>query len=237
VPTLLVSATDIQQELAGAVHSYGAHRWLGDVAALDTTAVTRELDTIANNQPHRIEMSRLGSSLIDGAGASRVAAALAAPDDDWQIRPAAREDIEAVWEIATGRAVLAPAFSDETSTFPQYERSWCSLIDQGDSRLWVASRHRAVAGFVRYDPAKPAAAVTFGVTDSSTGHGLGARLLEETWQEACRALGVSSVRGVAFTSNESSQRAFLEAGFNKAGETTESGRSCVVFERTRGSLR
>jgi RimJ/RimL family protein N-acetyltransferase len=59
-------------------------------------------------------------------------------------------------------------------------------------------------------------------------------MLGMTAAEACRRLGVSTVRGVIIAHNEASIRAFERSGFVHSHNEIIDGRSCNVFKYEQG---
>lgn len=100
------------------------------------------------------------------------------------------------------------------------------------SCLWVLEKFRKVVAQVRYDRvAEQTAEIDIAVAPDYRGKGVGALLLKRTWKQACRALGVTRMRGVAKETNMASQRAFLAAGFLEAKSGLVRGYPCLMFER------
>jgi len=232
VPTLLVSATEVQRAVATAVAAYGAHRWVGDAASLDVPALSAAVDALAGDPSAQAEMSRLGRALIDGRGASRVAALLTPDAPGWTVRPATTDDVEPIWEITTEASVRAQSFRHETFSFGRHEAWWRERHASGGSRFWVAERGGAVMGFVRYDHDHARASANFAVCPAARGQGMGARLLADTWRAACEALGVTSAEGVVFVENTASRHSFRRAGFIESSTEEIHGRPCVRFLRS-----
>lgn len=232
VPTLTISSTDVQRPIAAVADQYGAYRWVGDASEIDVSDIRSAVIDLLDDVAGRVDMARLGRALVDGRGAERVAHAMAVPGDTgWAIRPAGPDDVEPLWEIASDPTVRRMAFDPAAFAFPQHERWFASRLVSADTRFWVAERDGTIGGFVRYDRVDARRAdIDVAVAAAARGGGLGTRLLAETCWDACGLLGVASVRGVVFTENDASQRAFSNANFAVVGAKTIEGRSCTVYE-------
>lgn len=237
VPTLVVGTTDLHAELAGAIDGYGAHRWLGDASVIEITELSEAVSALLADEPRRLEMSRLGRSLIDGRGAARVAQALLEPTPgDWSMRPAADQDAEAIWEIASDPEVRRASHDVSGFPFAAHERWYAAKLASSASRVWVATRDGTVGGFIRYDAGAGATAtVSLAVAVAARGRGIGTRMLAETWAPSCAALGLSGARALVLEDNVASRRAFEKASFRGAGVEVVGGRRCAVFVRDAAS--
>lgn len=229
-PTLAISSTAVQRQVASVAAEYGAHQWIGDVSELDSGRIRAAVVSLIDDEPRRREMTRLGRLLVDGCGATRVAAAMFAAPQEWRVRPAAAADVEPIWEIASEPGVRSMAFATESFPFARHETWLEARLASTRSRLWVAERDGTVGGFVRYDRDEECAYINIAVAPFARGRGIGAMLLTETAHQAGRTLGVKSVRGVVFAENVASQRIFAKASFAPIGIETRGNRSCVVFE-------
>lgn len=232
IPALVVSATDVQRRVAATADAYGAHRWVGDVASLSATALADAIVSLCNDRAGRLEMARLGPSLVDGRGASRVADALLteAAGAEWSIRRACPGDAEPLWEIAADPSVRKHAFTTEAFPYARHESWFLERLARPSARVWVITRDGIVGGSVRYDAEGPAALISIAVATAFRGRRLATQLLSATWPQACRELGVERARGVVFEENRPSLAAFERAGFAEVSRQTMAGHACVVFE-------
>lgn len=233
VPTLAVSGTRLQRDVAASAAEYGAHRWIGDAAEISPARIREAVVQLLADQRRAAEMCRLGHLLVDGHGAQRVADALLATGSEWIVRRADLSDAEPIWEIAADESVRRVSFSTGNFTFPPHERWYRDKLASTTSRFWVVERDGTIGGFVRYDTAPSGGAeLSIAVAAALRGRGLGLQLLEQTADAAAAELGVDSVRAVVISDNTASQRAFARAGFTVAGVEVIQGRRCVVFARS-----
>jgi len=232
VPALLVSVTDVQRAIAARVQSYGAHKLIGDAAALSPAEVARAVEELTDDCAARLRMSELGRKLVDGRGAARVADALLEPTGTlhWEVRHAQMIDAEAIWEIATDPSVREQSFTVDAFPYASHEAWLADRLARPTASFWVAEQSGTVAGFVRYEVDRGAAMVNVAVAPAFRGRGAGRRLLADTWRPACERLGVDRARGYVFETNAPSQTAFARAGFVDVARETVAGRRCVVFE-------
>jgi L-amino acid N-acyltransferase YncA len=231
VPSLVISTTPTQRRIAESLHEYGAHRWVGDAIGLSRKSLADSIGELAENEELRTEMARLGRTLIDCKGAARAASAILDGTSEWQFRPAAPEDAEPVWEIASDPTVRAESFKTDSFTFASHERWFRDRLATPTQRMWVAERDSSVGAYIRYDATPPWAMVNFAVGRPLRGRGLARQLLAATWADACSALGTRAARGVVFETNVASTRAFERVGFSAVDRPLCEGQRCVIFER------
>jgi spore coat polysaccharide biosynthesis predicted glycosyltransferase SpsG/RimJ/RimL family protein N-acetyltransferase len=232
VPTLMISSTGIQHDVARTAHECGAWQWLGDAAALTSGDVGDAVHALVADHARRAEMSRLGRAIVDGRGAERVAHALLAERPEWTVRPAASDDAEAIWEIVADPDVRRHAFTTGSFAFAGHHAWFAARLASPDSRIWVAVQDDCVGAFVRFDRAgEQHAVIAIAVARACRGRGLATRLLRETTAAAALELGVSSVRGLVLTGNAPSRQVFERAGFRVTDSAARlHGHDCIVFE-------
>jgi L-amino acid N-acyltransferase YncA len=232
VPGLVISTTPTQHRIGESLHQYGAHRWVGDARSLGRESLAESLGELVENADLRTEMARLGRTLVDGKGAARTASAILDGSSDWQFRPAAPEDAEPVWEIASDATVRSESFNTDAFTFASHERWFSERLARPTQRMWVAERDSSIGAYIRYDATPPWAMVSIAVGRPMRGRGLAEQLLSATWADACRALGARAARGVVFETNMASARAFERAGFSAVDRPCLEGQRCIMFERS-----
>lgn len=182
-------------------------------------------------------MGAAGRALIDGRGAERVTRVLAAASvrtlapEQIVIRPATPEDALDIWRLAN--AVRSFAILKDAIALEQHLAWFKSQLADKDVRYWVMVAGGAIAGQIRYSRLGPEAAeVHLSFHRLFRGKGLGTLALKETSPKACRELGVRNVRAKVLENNAPSERAFLKAGYRRAGNTEERGARCETFEFT-----
>ncbi len=232
VPALVISTTPTQHRLAESLHQYGAHRWVGDAILLVRERLADSLSELVDSAELRTEMARLGRTLVDGRGAARAASAILDANSEWRFRPAAPEDAEPVWEIASDATVRAESFKADVFGFTSHERWFSERLTRPTQRMWVAERDSSIGAYIRYDASPPWAMVNIAVATPLRGRGLARRLLTATWSDACHALGARAARGVVFETNMASTRAFERAGFSAIDRPSLDGQRCIMFERS-----
>ena len=77
-PAILVAAADDQLRVGEVYARTGAAEWLGDGRTIDPGVVRAAVERLVGDASAREAMSRKGRALVDGEGAARVAAAIAA---------------------------------------------------------------------------------------------------------------------------------------------------------------
>jgi UDP-2,4-diacetamido-2,4,6-trideoxy-beta-L-altropyranose hydrolase len=231
LPTLLLTLAPNQAENVRDLQAVGAARSLGTVA--DQMAVA--LTDLAFDQPARQAMSGLGRAIVDGSGGLRVLSSLMLSSDgadEWRLRPATAADAFLLWQWANEPSARANSFHAEPIPWGDHLSWYQARLASADSRIWLLERRGAPVGIIRYDRADPhRAELSFAVTSSQRGLGIGTRLLTMSLEPAMRELGVSTVEGTVFAANGASARSFLKAGYTQAEPKTIAGRPCLIFRR------
>ena len=149
-----------------------------------------------------------------------------------RIRLIKAKDAELIWQWANDPSVRMNAFHQETISLETHLEWFRRRLASSDTRIWVLEASGVPVAQIRYDRVQPGAAeISFTVSADHRGRGFGTYMLIHTAERACRALGVRSVQGVAFKTNQASARAFIKAGFQQSAEKLISGHLCYVFTR------
>lgn len=232
LPNLAVVAAENQIASADALVEAGAALRLDGAAGLSPA-----LTALCADSGRREAMSRAGQALVDGRGAERVAASmlglLTLRLEALNVRPAVLEDAHQVWSLANESEVRRRSFEKAPIPLETHLRWFSEELRRPSTRFWVLELAGTLVGQIRYVRAEDGTAeVHFAVRGAFRGKGLGTQLLTRTAPEACADLRARRLIGVVIPPNEASARAFLKAGYSRAGETRRRERLCEVFERT-----
>lgn len=180
---------------------------------------------------------RPGRRLVDGRGAARVAEvlrALSAPkldESDAVLRLAEAGDAWPVWRLANEPSVRDRSFSREPIPAETHEAWFGSQLKDTKTRFYVLDVAGTVAAQVRCVlGAEGAAEVHFAVASAFRGKGLGTLALRLSRERAAKELGGARLKAFVIEPNDPSARAFISAGYTRAGSAKERGRDCAVFE-------
>lgn len=180
-------------------------------------------------------MGAAGRALIDGRGAERVAKVLRAlsmpklGEQDARLRAATPDDMWPVWRLANEPSVRAHSFSSEPIPAEAHARWFSAQLADPKTRFYVLDIAGAVAAQVRCVLGDDGAAeVHFSVASAFRGKGLGTLALRLSKAEAPS----KRLKAFVIEPNDPSSRAFLSAGYSRAGTAKQRGKDCAVFEAT-----
>ena len=164
------------------------------------------------------EQSRRVAELVDGLGASRVAAALlASPSTKIQLRNAQAGDDRLYFDWANDPAVRRQSFDSSPVAWPEH-RAWFAQR-LSDSVLLVAQDEAGVpVGQVRFER-KGAWRVNYSVGAEFRGAGLGAKMLAMAIAELRRREPGARLQGEIKRDNAASRKVFAALGFRETSET------------------
>jgi UDP-2,4-diacetamido-2,4,6-trideoxy-beta-L-altropyranose hydrolase len=212
VPVVLVAVAPNQEPVAAHLASIGAALR----ADADAANVVAALADLAHDPERRSVMSRVGPSLVDGAGARRVVARL-------------RSELLDMRDVTVGDARLLHDWGNDPSTrsasFSSEPIAWDEHVTWLEERLGRPSATSLLAvdgdgtpvGLVRFDDTEPGAA-EIGVTVAPLrrGEGWGGALIDAGVRRWARARGPVRVDARIKVGNVASERAFVDADFDPA---------------------
>jgi UDP-2,4-diacetamido-2,4,6-trideoxy-beta-L-altropyranose hydrolase len=173
VPTLILSACDLHDQVATVASAYGAHSWIGNVDRVDPSDIGDAVGRLASDPATRTEMSRLGRALVDGHGAARIVSAVATDTGEWHVRRAGPADGQPIWEL------LHEQLTVTNQSYRSFEREFMQVLSDG-SRAYVCESLGSVAAFVEYSSSAGSPVVRAGVAAAYRAHGVLDRLVSLT---------------------------------------------------------
>ncbi|HEX9663464.1 MAG TPA: GNAT family N-acetyltransferase [Candidatus Binatia bacterium] len=148
------------------------------------------------------------------------------------LRLAVVDDAFLLWQWANDPMTRANSFNTEAISWDVHQNWYAKKLASPDCRLWIMELEQIPVGQIRYDRiSADSAQISFSVAPVVRGRGLGTLLLELTAPMAARELGVRWMRGIAFSENQASQRAFAKARFTVAEHKRLANRECLVYQR------
>ncbi|UPT74524.1 MAG: GNAT family N-acetyltransferase [Elusimicrobiota bacterium] len=225
LPAVVIAVADNQKRQAKGLAAAGA---AVEASASDAADALRSV--LATSR-----MGAAGRALVDGKGAERAAGVLAAlskaklGEADALLRPAQAGDVWPVWRLANAPSVRAHSFSAEPIPSAVHAKWFAAQLSDAKTRFYVLEVSGAHAAQVRVDRE---AEVHFAVASAFRGKGLGTLALKLSRTRAAEELGCPKLKALVIEPNEASARAFLGAGYARAGSAKEKGRDCAVFEAT-----
>ncbi len=236
-PALVTATAPDHVPIARGMAQAGAMVDLGPGRLLTTDRIATSLQSLCRDPEARARQIETARTLVDGAGAARVAAVMRALDgnlaiEDVVLRPLEPTDCWPLWRTKDLTLPTGPLSTDPIP--PEEHRRWFGeKLSAEATCVWVLALHGLILGVVRYDRADGAAAeISFHVVRSCRCRGLGTRLIAETCDLAREALGVDCLRAVVRTENRPSARVFLKTGFHEVTRRTVRGQSCLILEQS-----
>jgi len=154
----------------------------------------------------------------------------ALPTEQARIRPAGFQDAELLWLWANDPIVRANSFHPEAIPFDGHLKWYKRKVESPETRIWLLELDQVPVAQIRYDHVQgDTAEIGVSVSSEYRGKGLGTRLLQITSGMACEELNVKCLKGVVFSSNKASARAFTKAGFECVGQEFISDKLCYLF--------
>ena len=238
LPTAILELAENQRGVAEGLDSRGVALNLGWYAEVSELNLTKALKTLMPNPARRKAMSEEGQRLVDGTGTDYVVSSMdklaqSGPlTDHLRVRSACFQDAELLWRWANDPSVRANSFHPEAIPLDEHIEWYKEKLTSSDTRIWILELDQVPVAQVRYDRVDTdTAEIDFSVVPDYRGRGLGTRALVLTSGMAYKNLGVKSLKGVVFSANEASVRAFAKADFECVGQKQVSDKLCNIFVR------
>jgi RimJ/RimL family protein N-acetyltransferase len=127
------------------------------------------------------------------------------------------------------------SFNAKAIPWHEHEAWFGAKLNSSTCRMWIMQIGDLPVGQIRYDRVEswegPSAEISFSMAPGFRGMGLGTKLLEATAELAAQELAVRWLKGLAFSSNQASRRAFLNARFDARENCIVGAHACTVFRR------
>ncbi|MCB0965168.1 MAG: GNAT family N-acetyltransferase, partial [Acidimicrobiales bacterium] len=231
VPAALVPVADNQVPVAAAVAAAGA---AVAVDGLDPGVLAATVRDLAADRTRRRAMAAAGRSLVDGRGATRVAAA--ARSLLVRLRPAISDDAGLLWAWANDPATRAAAFDPSPIPWDDHVAWLGDRIADPDAGVWVAEDlDGAPLGQVRVElEGDGDGRVSIVVAPERRGRGWAAPILSAAARDACDSLGARGLRRLraeVLPGNDRSGAAFTSADFDRVADGLRGGRAHHTYTR------
>jgi UDP-2,4-diacetamido-2,4,6-trideoxy-beta-L-altropyranose hydrolase len=235
VPTLVLTLSESQSEVARALDEFGSARSLGSPSDLDRDQLAQAILRLMHDQAARQQMSERGRVVVDGRGAERALEVMLCGSNEasLQLRVASEEDVLLLWQWANEAGTRRNSFTVEPISWVSSQAWYAAKLSSPDTRLWILEVQKVPVGQIRYDRTDPGTArISFSIAPAYRRMGLGTQLLSLSADRAGRELKVDTVEGITFAENRAANHAFLRAGFNVVEEKHVAGHGCFVFRRS-----
>lgn len=217
LPSLVITLADNQRPVARALHSQGLACWLGDAADVDGDVLERELARVFKEGLDE-QWSLSCMSVVDGKGASRVAAALlASPDSAVTVRHATLDDERRLLEWSNDVVTRQSGFSTaaiEASSHRDW--FWRRLRNVEGCQFYIVEVDGGPAGPVRFERTADEWEIHYAVAPSFRGKGLGKLMLAAALEHFRKGCENETLVGHVKEENIASRRIFDSLGFTAA---------------------
>ncbi len=237
LPTFVLVLAENQRDNAEGLRGAGAACTLDDSDWFADGELASHLTRICVDQELRRNLSRCARTLVDGEGCTRVLTTVSGFEDTdflrshCKVRSAVLADGVSIWHLANDSGVRLNSLSPKPIPLDQHLVWFREKVTSTSSSVWVIDLSGTIVALARYDRVdQDAVEVDFAVASGLRGRGIGPALLAETAGEACRRMGATLAKGVVIKGNTASERAFVRAGFSRAGEVERKGCQCSVFQ-------
>lgn len=180
LPSIVAVIADNQIPTSRALEDFGCAVALS--AGPGFEAHLQDLVTWMSAHPSILRMmSRAGAAVVDGRGATRVAAAIA--PSNVSVRPATSGEARKIWEWRNDPNIRATASDSAQIPWKDHSAWFARRISDPQTVMLIGVAHGQEVGFVRYDLANDTATVSIFLVPGQAGRGMGRALLQtgEQW--------------------------------------------------------
>jgi L-amino acid N-acyltransferase YncA len=232
LPSIVVLLADNQRPSAQALEQAGA---AAVVSSCDE--IGPALAALIRNPEHLQMMAAAAFGVCDGAGASRVIAAMRGekigtpPEESIHLRPATSADSELLWLWRNDPVTRAASRTSEPIAWADHT-TWLAAVLAGSTRhLFIAEAGGEPVGVVRFDALPVKASefeISINVRPDARGSGAGRAILSAACADFAAEHGAAQIHATVHQSNAASRRLFESCGFVLAGNGAD-GFLCYIF--------
>lgn len=219
LPALVITVAENQLEIARELDARGVIRWMGSADSLDDARLAAELEEALRNKLDP-NWSHRCMDLVDGEGAERVAAFLAAVAGmPLVLREAKESDELQLLEWANDPLVRQQSFTSAAIDADGHGRWFRQrLADRKSCRIYIGESGNGVpVGQVRFEQQGDVWQIGYSVDALFRGAGIGKRLLALAIERLQADVPFAKVVGRVKSANTASHRVFRTLGFIDGG--------------------
>lgn len=222
LPALVLSVAGNQEQIAARLAMLGAQNYLGknqDVSAKDIQAA---LERLMQTPADCAAMSAIAMELVDGLGASRVAAAMASDTMQIELRRATEDDERKLYEWRNAAETRRYALDPSPIAWENHVRWFRASLVNADRYLLIGEMDGEAVGVLRYDLEGGNAEISIYLVPGHSGRGVGTALLRagSAWVRL-NLPQASQIRAKILPENLPSRKAFAKAGYVESGDFFE----------------
>jgi UDP-2,4-diacetamido-2,4,6-trideoxy-beta-L-altropyranose hydrolase len=229
LPALLVDLADNQTRAARELHQRGCAIHLGSGKEVSAERLVQQVERLRNSAEDRRVMSLLGSELVDGEGARRMASILCGVR--FRLRPAQKSDTRLLWEWANDSEVRAASFSPTPIAWETHVAWFDEKLHRAGSQILIAEDDAGTPiGQIRFDAWDEAnSEIGVSVAKAWRGRGLAAAMIREAAELVSKPTSIGRLHAYVKPENMASAAAFEKSGFKRIGSEQVRGNSAIHF--------
>jgi spore coat polysaccharide biosynthesis predicted glycosyltransferase SpsG/RimJ/RimL family protein N-acetyltransferase len=228
LPMVLVVLAENQGPGATSLDQLGLARNLGWHTKLSADKVCAAVMQIIDDPALRASMSRKGSELIDGRGASRVVTEMRSRL--FTLRRAGAEDSQLLLDWANEPGVRGASFSSAPISPEEHHVWFARKMRHPDCAFFIAmDQWGTPVGQVRFDQERSDAVISVSLDRKFRGRGTGAAVISLACRQLFQETGSRLIHAYVKRENANSAGAFVKAGFTQAEPAVVHGRSAAHF--------
>jgi len=233
LPTLLMVLADNQEQNARELERQGFGGCLGWDTEFEPRSFRAAAEQLAGDRCLRASFASHGRAIVDGLGASRVAALLA-DEDVFQFRRVGEEDFRLLWEWANNEVTRANSFDSSPISWETH-CAWCrGKLEDPRCTFWIVSTPAfGDMGCVRFDDQSGEAVVSLSLSPQARGKGYGSKIIKQACSRLFADKKVNMIHALIKPANEASIKVFERAGFRWSADTLVNGQkaNCYLLPR------
>jgi UDP-2,4-diacetamido-2,4,6-trideoxy-beta-L-altropyranose hydrolase len=226
LPNMITILSENQEAISEGLSEKGIAVNLGEYEYLTSDKITETFNELLSARKVRSRMSRLGKNLVDGLGEKRVVKSMII--GHLTLRTVQEKDCELIWKWANDPDVRAGSFFSEFIPWDDHVRWFNSKLNDLNCFFYIAMNERRVPiGQVRFDNNGKETLISVSLDKKFRGRGYGSRIIELASQEFFMVSNDKVVHAYIKQGNNTSNKAFLLAGFKRVGKTNICGQSAI----------
>lgn len=228
LPSLILVLANNQRPVAERLDRMGVAANLGWCEDVFPPEIAQAVMQLLRAPKTRAEMSQRGQQLVDGGGVNRVLMYMRG--ENVRFRRVRENDCRLVWEWANDPDVRAVSFSSEPIRWEEHVQWFKAKLSDPDCLFLIAIDSEGVPiGQARFDMVREnkEAVISVSIDRKCRGKGYGSAMIRLASQKLLDLSEANVIHAYIKRDNEASIRAFVKAGYRKAGAIVIRGHQAV----------
>lgn len=229
LPSLLIVLADNQEQNARELERQGFGSCLGWDTELEPRSVRAAAEHLAGDRCLRASFASRGRAMVDGLGASRVAALLS-DEDHLEFRPVSEADFRRLWQWSNDELTRTNSFDTSAIAWGKH-LTWCrSKLADPACNFWIISTEVfGDMGCIRFDRQNGEVVVSVVLSPQARGKGYGAKIIKRACATIFEDKDIDKVYALIKPTNQASIKSFERAGFRWNIDTAVSGQAAKQY--------